>query len=63
VGIGIIRLLVPAILNWLGAPPGGAVVMTALGYILWGLVAVVVIVLFFDLIQCAFGAGAFPRLR
>lgn len=65
--IGIVKLLIPALMSWFGAPPGGGSVMTILGYILWGIVAIAVIIFVFDLITCALGNGgtglSFPRAR
>jgi hypothetical protein len=55
--VGIIKLLIPALMGWFGAPPGGGAVMTALGYVLWGVVAVFVIILIFDLLSCVLGGG------
>lgn len=55
--IGIFKLLVPFLLTLFGAPPGGGMIMTILGYIIWGIVAIAVIIFVFELISCAFGNG------
>lgn len=59
--IGIVKLVIPFVLNLFGAPPGGGIVMTILGYVLWGIVAIFCIILVFDLLSCAFGTGG-PHL-
>lgn len=57
--VGIVKVLIPTVLGWFGAPPGGGAVMTILGYILWAIVAIFVIIFAFDVISCLFG-GAHP---
>jgi hypothetical protein len=61
--IGIIRLVIPNLMAWFGAPPGGGAVVTALGYILWGVVAIFFIILVFDLVSCLIGGGSGRLLR
>jgi hypothetical protein len=52
----IVKLLFPAILAAVGAqPPGGGIVMTILGYVIWAIVAIFVIIFVFDLLSCAIG--------
>jgi len=60
--IGIVKVLIPMLLSWFGSPPGGGAVMTILGYVLWGVVAIFVIVFVFELVSCALG-GPGPGLR
>lgn len=55
--IGIVKLLLPMLLSWFGAPPGGGTVITILGYIMWAVVAIFCIIIVFDLISCAVGSG------
>lgn len=55
--IGIVKLFLPLVLGWFGAPPGGGTVITILGYIMWGVVAIFCIIIVFDLLSCVFGAG------
>lgn len=52
VAIACVKAIFPAIMRAVGAPPGGGVVITVLGYLIWGAVAIVTIVLVFDLIGC-----------
>ncbi len=61
--IGIVKLIIPWVMSLFGAPPGGGAVMTALGYILWGVVAIFCIILMFNLLSCAFGSGPVLHLR
>jgi membrane protein DedA with SNARE-associated domain len=55
--IGVVRLLLPIVLGWFGAPPGGGTVITILGYIMWAVVAIFCIIFVFDLISCLIGGG------
>ena len=67
--VAVVNLIIPAILNAFGpAPPGAAIVLTVLRYLVWTLVAIAVIIFIFDLIACALGGGSgvtlgFPALR
>ncbi len=61
--IGIFKLLLPMVLGWFGAPPGGGSIITILGYILWGVVAIFCIIIAFDLLSCVFGSGQSPVLN
>jgi len=63
--IGIVKLLLPTVSGWFGAPPGGGTVIVILGYIIWGIVAIFVIIFVFDLISCVIGSGGagFPHLK
>ncbi len=66
--VAIFKLIIPFLLSLFGAPPGGGMIMTILGYIIWGLVAIAVIIFIFELISCAFGNGSagfgnFGRIR
>lgn len=63
--VGIVKVLVPMVLSWFGAPPGGNAVITSLGYIVWAVIAILVIIFVFDLISCVIGSGALhgPGLR
>jgi hypothetical protein len=56
--VAILKLIIPALMSALGAPPGGGAVVTALGYIAWALVAIFAIIVVFDLISCATGGAA-----
>ena len=58
--VGILRLLLPIILNQLGV--GGGVIMSAINIVIWAVVAVAVIWFCFALIGCL-GGGGFPSLR
>jgi hypothetical protein len=60
--VAIFKLLVPYLLGIFGGPPGGGVVFTILGYLLWGLVAVFCIVIAFDLLACIWPSGPSFRL-
>jgi hypothetical protein len=51
--VAFVRLVLPNILGALGA--AGGVVAGAINIILWAVVIIFVIILFFDLIQCAGG--------
>lgn len=53
--VGIIKLLVPFILEKLGA--GGGVIMGALNIFMWAVVAIFVIYICFALISCLMGGG------
>ena len=55
--VAIAKLLLPKLLSLFGAPPGGGIIITILGWILWGVVAIFAIILIFDLLSCAFGGG------
>lgn len=55
--IGIVKLLLPMVLSWFGAPPGGGTVITILGYIMWAVVAIFCIIIVFDLISCVTASG------
>ncbi len=62
--IASVKVLVPAVMNWFGAPPGGGAVMTVLGYIAWGVLAIFVIIFVFELLGCLMGGTTgfrFPR--
>ncbi len=63
--VAVIRLVIPAVLSMAGAPPGAGVVMTVLGWLIWTIVAIYVLIFVFDLIACATGSGGlgFPALR
>ncbi len=62
--VGVVKVLIPAIMSWGGTPPpGGGAVVTILNYVLWAVIVIFVIVFFFDLLSCALGNGALPRLR
>ena len=56
--VGIIKLLFPVILGWFGSPPGGGTIVTILGYLLWGVVAIFGIIIIFDLISCFLSSGS-----
>ena len=60
--VGIFKLVVPWLLSLFGGPPGGGMVFTIISYIIWGLVAIALIIFVFDLLQCSFGLGTL-RLR
>lgn len=64
--VGIVKLFLPMVLSWFGAPPGGGTVVTILGYILWAVVAIFCIILVFDLLGCVGfggpGIGTGPHL-
>jgi hypothetical protein len=51
--VGILRLLLPYILGALGA--GGSVIAGAINLVLWGAIAIFVVVFCFDLISCLGG--------
>lgn len=55
--VGIVKVLMPLVMGLFGAPPGGGAVMTILGYVLWGIAAVFVIIFVIDLVSCALGGG------
>lgn len=56
--VALVRLLLPIALGPLG--PLGATISQALYIVVWGIVAIAIIVLIFDLIACFIGI---PRLR
>lgn len=58
--IGIAKVVLPMILGLFGSPPGGGVVMTIINYVLWGIAAIFVIIIVFDLISCVIGT---PSIR
>lgn len=60
--IGTVKLLLPMVLSWFGAPPGGGTVITILGYIMWAAVAIFCIIIVFDLISCVTASGSGPHL-
>jgi amino acid transporter len=55
--VAIFKLVLPWLLGLFGGPPGGGLVFTILGYILWGIVAIFVIIVLFDLASCMLGSG------
>lgn len=55
VAIAIVKAVFPALMEAVGAPPDGAIVMTVLGYLIWAAVAIMTIVIVFDLIGCLIG--------
>ena len=57
--VGILRLVLPFILNQLGV--GGGVIMAAINIVIWAVVAIAVIYACFMLISCL--GGGFPGLR
>lgn len=59
--VGIVRLLLPLALGWLGA--AGAVITQALSIVLYAVVVIFVIAICFDLISCLLGAAGGLRLR
>jgi len=59
--VAIIRLLIPFVLRALGV--AGSVVVQAINIVLWAVVAIFVIIICFDLIECLLGSGGFFRLR
>ncbi len=66
--VAIFKLVIPFLLNILGAPPGGGMIMTILTYLIWALVTIAVIIFVFEMISCAFGGGSagfgnFGRIR
>jgi len=63
--VAIVRVFVPWLMNSIGAPPGGGSVVTILGYIVWGIVAIFAIIFVFDLLSCLVSGSPstfrFPR--
>lgn len=62
--VALFKLVLPLILGLFSQPPGGGAIITALSYILWGVVAIFCIILAFDLLGCVFSGGGmhlFPR--
>lgn len=58
--IALLRLLLPYVLNALGA--GGGVIQGAINIVLWAIVAIFVIYIVFGLISCLAGAGSLSLL-
>ena len=58
--IGIAKVVLPMLLGLFGSPPGGGVIMTVINYVLWGIAAIFVIIIVFDLISCVVGS---PSIR
>ena len=61
--VGIVKLLLPTVLGWFGAPPGGNAVITILGYVLWAVVAIFCIIMVFDFLSCMGTGNGFHLLR
>lgn len=59
--IAIFRLIVPWLMGLIGAPPGGGMIITILGYIVWAVVVIAVVIFVFDLISCALGGTRLIR--
>ncbi len=53
--VAVVKLLVPVVAGWFGAPGSGTVV-TILGWLVGLLIAIWLIIIIFDLIGCLFGA-------
>jgi hypothetical protein len=53
--VGLVKLLLPLVLGPLGV--AGTTIVAALNLIIWGIVAIFVIVLVFDLVSCFLGVG------
>ena len=61
--VGVVKLLLPMVMGWFGAPPGGNTVITILGYLLWAVVAIFCIIIVFDLLSCVGAGNGFHLLR
>jgi hypothetical protein len=60
--VAIFKVIVPWVMSQFASPPGGGNIMTILGYILWGIVAIFAIIFVFELIACL-GGGSLGRIR
>ncbi len=63
--VAVLRLVIPAVLSMVGAPPPAATVMTVIGWLIGTIIIIYVIIFAFDLIACAMGGSGFglPALR
>jgi len=61
--LGIVRLFVPGMLASFGGPPGGGMVGTIIGYIIWGVLAIFLIIFLFSLFSCLTGGGGLHLLH
>jgi hypothetical protein len=62
--VAVVQLVIPFLLRLPGMPPGGGMVGTIIGYVIWALIAIAVIYFVFEtLIPCAFGSGGFPGVQ
>ena len=65
--VAIFKLVLPLVLGLFGAPPGGGIIISILGYVIWAIVAIFVIIFVFDLLSCLIGGGGtglhFPNNR
>ena len=65
--VAVIKLLLPKLLGSVAAPPGAgsvvATILTILGWALWTAIAIVCIIIVFDLVVCLVGTvGTGPSL-
>ncbi len=58
--VALVKLLIPWLLNLVGAPAGSGVLIQALQIFLWCVIAIIVIYFVFDLLACG---GNFHLLR
>jgi len=62
--VACIKLVVPYLATLFGQPPGGGIILTLLGYLMWLVIIIAIIYAAFGLFACVGGLGlGFPGGR